>query len=120
MQTLPITIEDATFAELAAASRADGLTPAEFIRHAAEAELRRRKVGDPAISPSSAESVDAQEKTKPPLRDLTRPPTDAEVAERRKHQPTTLLPPHDSGGLLVPHDVKVTDILIMIEAEDFK
>lgn len=48
MQTVPITIEDTTFADLAAAARTVGLTPAEYVRRATEAALQRHKARDAA------------------------------------------------------------------------
>ena len=48
MHTVDITIEDASFAELDAVSRAAGLTPAEFVRRAAAAAVRLHKTRDAA------------------------------------------------------------------------
>lgn len=48
MRTVDITIEDASFDELDAISRAAGLTLAEFIRRAAAAAIRLYKVRDAA------------------------------------------------------------------------
>lgn len=48
MRTLDITIEDASYAELDAASRAIGLTPAEFVRRAAAAAVRGHHARDAA------------------------------------------------------------------------
>jgi hypothetical protein len=48
MQTVGITIEDASFAELNAVSQAAGLTPAEFVRRAAAAAVRLHKARDAA------------------------------------------------------------------------
>ena len=54
MRTVDISIEDASFAELDAVSRAAGLTPAEFVRPATAAAVRMHKarvppVGTPAV-----------------------------------------------------------------------
>jgi hypothetical protein len=43
MRTIDITIEEASFAELDAVSRAAGLTPAEFARRATAAAVRLHK-----------------------------------------------------------------------------
>ena len=48
MRTIDFTIEDASFAELDAVSRAAGLTPAEFARRAAAAAVRLHKARDAA------------------------------------------------------------------------
>jgi hypothetical protein len=48
MRTVDITIEDASFAELDAVSRAAGLTPAEFVRRAAAAAVRLHRARDAA------------------------------------------------------------------------
>ena len=46
MRTLDIVIEDASFDELDAVSRAAGMTPAEFVRRAAAAAVRMHKARD--------------------------------------------------------------------------
>jgi hypothetical protein len=59
MRTVDITIEDTSFAELDAVSRAAGLTPAEFVRRATAAAVRiykgrdatRRDVGGYSAQP---------------------------------------------------------------------
>jgi hypothetical protein len=48
MRTVDITIEDQSFAELDAVSRAAGLTPAEFARRATAAAVRLHKSRDAA------------------------------------------------------------------------
>ena len=48
MRTLDITIEDTSFAELDAVSRAAGLTPAEFARRATAAAVRLHRARDAA------------------------------------------------------------------------
>jgi hypothetical protein len=48
MRTVDITIEDTSFAELDAVSRAAGLTPAEFARRATAAAVRLYKARDAA------------------------------------------------------------------------
>jgi hypothetical protein len=48
MRTVDITIEDASFAELDAISRAAGLTPAEFALRATAAAVRLHKVRNAA------------------------------------------------------------------------
>lgn len=48
MRTVGITIEDASFAELDAVSRAAGLTPAEFVRRATAAAVHLHKSRDAA------------------------------------------------------------------------
>ena len=48
MHKVDITIEDASFAELDAASRAAGLTPAEFVRRGTAAAVRAQKARDAA------------------------------------------------------------------------
>jgi hypothetical protein len=48
MRTLDIAIEDASFAELDAVSRAAGLTPAEFARRATASAVRLHKARDAA------------------------------------------------------------------------
>lgn len=46
MRTVDITIEESSFAELDAVSRAAGMTPAEFARRATAAAVRRHKSKD--------------------------------------------------------------------------
>jgi hypothetical protein len=48
MRTLDISIEESSFAELDAVSRAAGLTPVEFVRRAAAAAVRLHKARDAA------------------------------------------------------------------------
>jgi len=48
MRTVDITIEESSFAELDAVSRAAGLTPAEFARRATAAAVRWHKARDAA------------------------------------------------------------------------
>jgi hypothetical protein len=48
MRIVDISIEDASFAELDAVSRASGLTPAEFARRATSAAVRLHKARDAA------------------------------------------------------------------------
>jgi hypothetical protein len=48
MRTVDISIEDASFAELDAVSRAAGLTPAEFVRRATAAAVRVHKAREAA------------------------------------------------------------------------
>jgi hypothetical protein len=48
MRTIDICIEDSSFAELDAVSRAAGLTPAEFARRATAAAVRIHKARDAA------------------------------------------------------------------------
>jgi len=64
MRTLDITIEDQSFAELDAGSRAAGLTPAEFARRATAAAVRLHKSRDASrrdISGYSANPIEDDE-----------------------------------------------------------
>lgn len=106
MVVLSFPIPDDVAARLTAEAHAAGLDLATY----AQQRLLAAGSADSAMIPPPPA----------PLKVWTRPPTDEEIAERRKTQPKELPPPHDYGQLLVPPDLTTTEMLIIAEGEDFK
>ncbi|MGC4032516.1 MAG: hypothetical protein QM754_12450 [Tepidisphaeraceae bacterium] len=115
---MDISIEDATFAELDAVARAVGMTPAEFVRQAAESELKRHKAVDVARPGDRENAAAPSDMDVPEAR--YRPPTPQEIAENRLVKQLVVLPPHDPGRCLLPNLDDIDAVLRAGEGEDYK